>query len=304
MKQTIRILAGCLAALLLLGGCGKQEAPAETEPEQTLLYAEPADYPRVDGSTACLPLMAQIKSETCGIPLEEAESQVIASKTASSWRNLITGAADLLVVYEMPGDVKQWWDESYPGVALDMAPIGRDALVFLVNSQNPVESLTRQQLLDIYTGKTTNWSKVGGEDLPIVAFQRDETSGSQTLFRKLLMQGKNPMTAPAGLRPTDMGSLIDSIADYDNTANALGYSVYYYVNRMKDAQNLRMLHVDGVEPTDSSIAAGSYPLTNDFYVAIRRDEPFDSPARQLYNWIRSSSGAHSLQTAGYIPVSQ
>ena len=301
-KKTLKILAGCLAAILLLGGCGKKEVPEETEPEQIILFPDAADYPRVDGSTACLPLMAQVMADTCEVPLEDVQSQVYASKTATAWRNLVTKEADLLLVYEMPEQVQQWWEEAYPGIKLDVSPIGRDALVFLVNGLNPVETLSQQELINIYAGRITNWSHVGGDDLPIVAFQRDETSGSQTLFKKLLMQGKEPMEAPANLRPGDMGELVERIADYNNTANALGYSVYYYVSQMKSISGLRMIAVDGVAPTDATISTGSYPLTNDFYVAIRSDEPEDSPARQLYNWLCGTEGVRALQASGYVPV--
>ena len=84
-----------------------------------------------------------------------------------------------------------------------------------MNEDNPVQSLTRQQLRDIYAGKITNWKDVGGEDADIVAFQRREDSGSQTLFQKLLIQGGELMDAPTELAPAMMGELVDDIAEYN-----------------------------------------------------------------------------------------
>lgn len=69
----------------------------------------------------------------------------------------------MLVVYEAPDYVKEELKEA--NAQLEQKPIGRDALVFIVNENNPVKSLTRQQLKDIYAGKITNWKEVGGEDL-------------------------------------------------------------------------------------------------------------------------------------------
>lgn len=153
------------------------------------------------------------------------------------------------------------------GGPLDQKAIGRDALVFIVNEENPVQSLSQQQLRDIYAGKITNWKDVGGADLPIVAFQRREDSGSQTLFQKLLIQGGELMDAPTELAPTEMGGLVDSIAEYNNTANAIGFSVYYYIDQMYSKPGLRLLAVDGVTPSNETIADQSYPLCNEFYAA-------------------------------------
>ena len=92
----------------------------------------------------------------------------------------------MLVVYEAPDSVKEELEAA--NVQLEQKPIGVDALVFIVNEDNPVTDLTQQQLRDIYAGKITNWKDVGGQDLDIVAFQRRSDSGSQTLFQKLLIQ--------------------------------------------------------------------------------------------------------------------
>lgn len=260
------------------------------------------DYPKVDGSTATLPLMAKVLARSCGIDETLAESYSSASKTAQSWLNLSYGYADLLLVYEAPDSVKE---ELAQGPELEVTAIGRDALVFIVNEQNPVQSLTQDQLRDIYTGAVTNWSELGGEDQDIVPFQRDETSGSFTLFKKLLI-GDRELTLldpPSELRPGMMGGLVDGLAEYNNEGNAIGYSVYYYINEMYAKPGLRLIAVDGVTPAYDTIAEASYPLCNEFYAAIRADEPEDSPARKLYNWICSpETGKQTLIDAGYVPA--
>ena len=285
------------------GGQGtEQNTPGAPDAAQQTgqIFASVEEYPLVDGSTAALPLMAQVLADTCGIPAEEAEVYCAASKTAQSWQKLIGGGADLLLVYEMPESVREYWQSS--GVELEMTPIGRDALVFIVNEGNPVESLTQAQLRDIYTGRVTDWAALGGMDEPITAFQRDESSGSQTLFAKLLMQGETPMDAPAALRPGMMGGLIDALAEYDGSAGAIGYSVFYYASEMYQKPGLRFFAVDGVLPSAETIADGSYPLTNEFYAAIRADEPENSAARRLYAWICGAGGRAALDKAGYVPA--
>lgn len=263
------------------------------------------EYPRVDGSTACIPLMAAMMHETTGVALNEAQTSITVSTTGYAWQNMTTYyspdySPELLIVYEAPAYIQQEIADS--GVELEITPIGRDALVFMVNEQNPVQSLTHQQLIDIYTGKLTNWKDVGGADSEIIAFQRSEDSGSQTLFQKLVMGETEPMAAPTELAPTAMGELVDMLAAYNNAGNALGFSVYYYIDQMYSQPGLRLMAVEGVAPSNESIGSKQYPFCNDFYAVIRADTPADSPARKLYDWICSDAGRACLEDAGYVPA--
>ena len=307
-KTLSMILAIFLIAMLVFTGCTPtQDNPQNDEQndnqdvvQQASLQLSLEEYPRMDGSTANLPMMAEIMSQVCGITLEEAEELTTCTKTSNAWSNVANGNADILLVYEAAEDTKAYLETV--GTELEVTPVGRDALVFINNEQNPVDNLTQAQLIDIYTGKVTNWNEVGGEDLDIIPYQRVATSGSQSLFMKLLMKDVVPMDAPMELRPAEMGMLIDELARYNNEGNALGYSVFYYANYMYQQPGLRMIAVDGVQPSDETIADGSYPLLNEYYVVIRADEPEDSPARLLRDWILSDEGSAAIVKAGYIPM--
>lgn len=98
------------------------------------------------------------------------------------------------------------------------------------------------------------------------------------------------MEAPTELAPAEMGELIERLAEYNNAGNALGYSVFYYASYMYEKPGLKFLAVDGVAPTDETIADGSYPFLNDFYAVIRADEPAGSPARQIAEWLQTDEG--------------
>lgn len=286
-----------LLATLLCAMCACGDTQPTTQP---ILSME--EYPIVDGSTANLPMMAKIMERTTGISAEEAERLSTCAKTSEAWINLAESRSDLLLVYEAADVTKEALTEI--GTDLAITPIGRDALVFIVNESNPVKSLTQQQLIDIYSGKITNWSEVGGEDMPIQAFQRPESSGSQSLFMKLLMANDTPTDAPTEFRPSAMGDLIEVLASYNNSADALGYSVFYYASYMYTQPGLKFIAVDGVTPSDETIADGSYPLLNEYYLAIRADEPADSPTRKLHDWILSPDGTQAIKDAGYIPLAK
>ena len=306
-------LAACSAAGILTACKGSDapassasassEAPASSvsEAPQDPLFSE-EDFPKLDGSTACIPLMAQMMADTTGRDLVEAQSTISVSTTAYAWESfgLYNTDTKMLVVYEAPDSVKEELETA--NVQLEQKPIGVDALVFIVNEDNPVTDLTQQQLRDIYAGKITNWKDVGGQDLDIVAFQRRSDSGSQTLFQKLLIQGGELMDPPTELAPTAMGELVDSLAAYNNSANAIGFSVYYYIDQMYSQPGLRLLSVDGVMPSNDTLADGSYPLCNDFYAVIRPDAAADSPERQLYDWLDTEAGQACIKKAGYVPA--
>ena len=284
------------------------EAPASSAasevPAQPILSVD--EFPITDGSTACIPLIAQIMADTTGLDLETARSAVTTNTTAQAWRNLglygnnYGDSVKLIIAYEAPESVKE--ELKADGAPLDQKAIGRDALVFIVNEDNPVQALTRQQLRDIYAGKITNWKDVGGKDQAIVAFQRGEDSGSQTLFKKLLIQGGELMTPPSELAPAEMGELVDSVADYNNSANAIGFSVYYYIDQMYSKPGLRLLAVDDVTPSNDTLADGSYPLCNDFYAVIHPDAAADSPERRLYDWLDTDAGQDCIKKSGYVAV--
>ena len=300
-KRAATMLIVLLIAMLVFSGCTtKQQNHQIDVPKKASLQLSLDEYPRMDGSTANLPMMAEIMSRVCDITLEEAEELTSCTKTSNAWSNIANGNADILLVYEAAEDTKAYLDTV--GTELEITQLGRDALVFINNEQNPVENLTQQQLIDIYTGNVTNWNEVGGEDLEIIPYQRVATSGSQSLFMKLLMKDIVPMDAPMELRPAEMGMLIDELARYNNEGNALGYSVFYYASYMYQQPGLKMIAVDGVQPSDETIADGSYPLLNEYYLVIRADEPEDSPARQLRNWILTDEGRAAIIEAGYIPM--
>ena len=284
-------LIAIIMVLLLLVSC-TQNANTETH------LAE--NYPRIDGSTANMPMMAAIRSEFLGEDLTTAENNTKVTTTDYAWRNLIEGNADLLLVYEPSAETKKIIDES--NVKLKITPIGRDALVFIVNEKNTIKNLSTKNLKDIYSGKVTNWSELGGEDVKIEAYQREFNSGSQTLFLKLVMNDTTPMDPPEKYKIFGMEGLIKEIASYNDAGNAIGYSVYYYAKKMYAVPGLRLIDVDNVEPNDQTIASGQYPYLNEYYLVIREDTPSDSETMKLYNFITSKAGTETIKKAGYIPV--
>lgn len=276
--------------------------------ENEKMFEKVARYPKVDGSTANIPMMAQIMADYLDIPLDEARNNyhsVLTTDTAwkymtYKYSNDVDYIPQLILVYEPSEEIKEIIKKSENKLIIQ--PIGVDALVFIKNKNNPIENLSIEDLVNIYTGEIINWKSLGGEDKNIEAFQRNYNSGSQTLFTKLLMKDKTPMQAKESYYLAEMGDVITRISEYRNDANAIGYSVYYYAKKMYDSPDLDFFAVDGIKPSDETIQNSTYPFLNKYYLVMRADEPEDSEVRKLYDYILSEKGKESIRKAGYIPV--
>lgn len=258
------------------------------------------NYPRVDGSTVTIPLSEALMAKLTGKTIEEIRPYLLHSKTHQAYVNLIEGTKDLIFVTSPSEAELDYADKK--GIELEVIPITREAFVFLVHKDNPIESLTLTQIQDIYTGKITNWAQVGGDDVAIRAFQRPVNSGSQTGFLDLVMQGKTPMDPPTEWITAEMGQLIEAVARYDQSPDAIGYSYYYFVTDMWGNPNVRLLKIDGVYPQPSTITNQSYPIGTAYYAVFRKSEPQDGSVRKVVNYLLSTAGQELVEDNGYVKV--
>ncbi len=280
----------------------------ETSAEPSVSYVDNSfvfteeNFPVLDGSTAMRPLGVGMASLLLGKSKEDADSYVpVFHWTDEAFYYLEDGSADVLIVAQPCQEVFDKLEED--GFEYEMEEIAMEGLVFLVNAGNPVDSLTIEEVQKIYTGEITNWSEVGGNDEEIKAFQRTETSGSQVMMHACVMGDLELMDAPTEMVPADMGGLIDAVASYDNSGNAIGYTVYYYANDMKMADGLKIISIEGVEPSVDTIGSGEYPFLNPYYCVIAHSAEEDSTARIIYNWLVSEDGQKLVGLEGYVPIS-
>lgn len=283
---------------LFSAGCGPQVPPSETDTEPFVFTRE--NMPRLDGSTATVPMAEAVCCVVLGEAREDVQDLVQFNRTNTSFVNLMDGNADLLIVGEPNETVLAEKDSR--GFAWEMEPFANDAFVFVVNEDNPVESLTLEQIRGIYTGSITNWKELGGDDLPIIPLQRNESAGSQGLMKKLVMGDTPLMEAPKDYVIEAMGALMEAVKSYDSSPGAIGYSVYYYAEEMKMAQGLKLLSVEGVSPSPETIRGGEYPLLNPMYVVLPADTTEDAPSRILFDWILSDEGQKLAAHEGYVSI--
>ena len=262
------------------------------------------DYPKVDASLATQPLTnAFIQNFTnTEIDVEKIEY----TNTHPGYVKLINDEVDLIVVTEPSAEELALAKEK--GVELEVIPVVKEGFVFYVNGENPVESLTLEQIQKIYTGEITNWSQVGGANEEIRAFQRPVNSGSQTGMLSLVMKDLKLMDPPKKDIVETMRGIVGLVADYDNGKNAIGYSYYYYAKTMYNdidagiANAIKMLGVNGVKPSNETIKSGEYPLNTAYYIVINKNEPEGSKTRKLVEAMLSERGQAVAESVNYVGV--
>jgi len=284
-----------------------------------------AKYPNIDGSTVMIPMAMEFARQHLGMTTEQAERLCYFTTTHYAYQFLCeknnhciyqlvdffgvdksgywdTGRPLDLVLGTAPGDEEFKIAKKY-GVTFVQKPVCRDAFVFITGKDNPVDSLTLEQVRGIFSGKITNWSEAGGPDAQIAAYQREPGSGSQTGMEQLVMRGV-PMADPKmTLVQTiySMGALVDAVAEYENSAASIGYSYRYYIDNQYSNENIKQLKIEGVAPTDENIIGGTYPLSVNYYGVIRQGEE-TGPGGLFLDWIRGDEGQACVKQAGYIPL--
>lgn len=178
--------------------------------------------------------------------------------------------------------------------------IAKEAFVFFVHKDNPVESLTQEQVKKIYSGEITNWKEVGGNDEDIVAFQRNEGSGSQSRLKRF-MADTPIMEAPTEQVNDFMVGIIDKVSDYKNKTNSIGFSFRYYMEGIIKNSNVKILKIDGIEPNIENIREEKYPITGSLYAVTYKDNNNEN-VQKLLDWILSKEGQEIIEKTGYAGI--
>ncbi len=257
-----------------------------------------SELPVIDGATALYPVYSAFAQAVYPKKsYDPYESSVMVNRTGAAYENLLSGYADIIFV--LAPSESQLALAKEMGKEMKLTPIGKEAFVFFVNSKNPVKSLTVDEIKGIYSGKLTNWNEVGGKKNNIRAFQRPEDSGSQTALQ-YFMADTPIMDPPVEDIATLMGTIVDEVSAYKNYNNAIGYTFRYYSTEMIQSNNIRLLQVNGVEPTVKTIQSEEYPITNEIYAVTAGST--NPHVQELIDWILSAQGQGIIEKTGYAPL--
>jgi phosphate transport system substrate-binding protein len=178
------------------------------------------------------------------------------------------------------------------GVAFNEYPVGFYTVAVVLHAANPVNTLTREQVRDIFTGQIRNWKEVGGPDAAIHLHTRDPISGTRLGFQEVAMENQ-----PYALEMktfTNDTQLLDAVS---KDAHAIGYCGFNYAAH----SGVKAVSIDGVPPTADAVNEGRYPYarTLRLYTSKARES---SATRSLIEFIQSARGKEILTEMGFVPV--
>lgn len=255
------------------------------------------DAPRIDCAYALYPIGAAAYQAL------STETNKISINSVSSPRAYadLTGhfpmyASDLiLALAPSEADIKAAAEKE---LAFELTPIAKDAFVFIVPITNPIEGLTSEQIRGIYSGKITSWRELGVDlDVRLMPYQRNERSGSQTALERLM--GETPIMPPIKEdRLGGMGGIISATADYRNYPGAIGFTFRYYANELVRDKRIKLLKIDGIDPTVENIRSGRYPFVETAY-AITVSERKGN-VKRFIDFLVSPVGQLLIEKTGYV----
>ncbi len=179
-------------------------------------------------------------------------------------------------------------EEKEKGIVENIVAI--DGIAMIVDTNNKVENLTKQQLVDIYTGKITNWKEVGGSDQPITVVGREAASGTRGAFEEIL-DIKDQCKYANELNET--GAVVAKVS---STPGAIGY-----VSLDMITDQVKALKIDNVEAKEETIKDGSYTLQRPFVMATKgeiKDQP--ETVKAVFDFINSDKGQAVIEKVGLV----
>jgi phosphate transport system substrate-binding protein len=249
----------------------------------------------------------KIKGSDTVLPLTQKEAEVYMKKNAGTTLMVTGGGSGVGISALLSGttdiaqssrklklDEKMKLNEA--GKAFVETIIAYDALAVIVNPSNKITKLTREQLEGMFTGKIKNWKEVGGDDLAVVAYSRETSSGTYEFFKEHVLNKKN--FSPSALLMPATGAIVQSVKQ---TKGAIGYvGLAYLENTVKALEVSYDKGVTFVAPSVESAKSKKYPVTRPLYYyylkAIEKDvKPFVS-------FILSPEGQDIVLKEGYVPL--
>jgi phosphate transport system substrate-binding protein len=263
MKEAKRALV--MLALAVTVGCSSNLTPATPPPNEVVAL-------RIYSTEDALPLLQSLSlsfaAQYTNIPIESYfhNQNILLEKLA-------TGETDYVISHHFPTESESsYW----------AAPLAQDAVALIVNSANPLANLTIEDLRRIYRGYLTNWQELGGDDLPITIYSRDEGAGIRLEFERLVMGQER--TSPNALVLPSTQAVLEQV---ELDLGAIAYLPLSLLN-----EGVQLISIEGSSPSLESIQSNRYPFRMSLYI-IGLTEPSDSYLAFIA-WAQSSEGQTSI----------
>jgi phosphate transport system substrate-binding protein len=177
---------------------------------------------------------------------------------------------------------------------IDFNPVAWDALTAVVHRSNPVKSITLKQLRDVYTGKITNWSALGGPDQPLeLLVRKGKISGVGHTIRKLLFNDKF-LDFKGSKSYKSSAPLEKAVEENPNAIAMTGVS-------SARKRNFKILHLEGKDPSVENILHGDYLLYRPLYIITHKKSKNLKAVKNFITFAHSRQGREIIRKNGCVP---
>ena len=273
--KKIKLLAGAMIIAMIgavFTGCGNNS----TSNDGTVTIT-------VSGSTSVGPLMEKIAEK-----YEEENSNISIEINQTGSSAGIKDAMDGISQIGMSS--RNLKDEEAAKVKATV--LAYDGVAVITNTGNSVKELTIGQIRDIFTGKITNWSEVGGSNAPIVVVSREAGSGTRTAFEEGVGYSEEELVKTATISKGN-GDVKTTVSTNEN---AIGFVSFEYLD---DA--ISAININGIKPTAENVKAGSYVLSRPF-LAVTNEQYVTEDAKNLIDYITGKEGQQIVKDNKLITI--
>jgi phosphate transport system substrate-binding protein len=195
---------------------------------------------------------------------------------------------------DMGGTCRLPLDGEPAEAAAHLEPVAWDALVVMVHKDTPVDNITLQQVRDLFLGRITNWSQLGGPDQPMQVFARQgKISGVGHAKRRLIYANMDQEFTATQFFPSS-GPLERAIEETPWSIGVTGIS-------SAQRRDVKILTLDGLEPSYDNIRSGAYTLYRPLYVVSNPDNPKNAQVQQFVRFVGSRQGRDVIRSNGCVP---
>ncbi|OBZ14278.1 phosphate-binding protein [Bacillus sp. FJAT-27264] len=297
-KSWIMTLA--LTSVLALSACGANNATTNNSGGNTSATNAPTETSGAElkgsvlasGSTALQPLVEQVAEKFMesnkGVDIQVQGGGSGTGLTQVAEKQVDIGNSDVFAEEKLKDA------DADKAAALVDHQVAVVAIAAVTNKEVGVKDLTKQQLVDIFTGKVTNWKDVGGKDEKIQIINRPGSSGTRATFENFAL-GTKTEDLQGSIQEDSSGTVKKLVSE---TPGAIGYLALSYLD-----DSLTTLSYDGVEPSVDNVIAGKYPVWA-YEHMYTNGEPNETVKAFLDYFLTDEVQSGDVVELGYIPASK
>jgi phosphate transport system substrate-binding protein len=221
--------------------------------------------------------------------------QVTGGGSGTGIAALINGGTDICEASRPMKDKEREQVRARHGKDVKEIPVALDGVAIYVNQSSPIQSLSEPQIKGIYTGKITNWRDVGGQDQKIVAYSRENNSGTYVFFKEHVLGNEDFAREIQTLPGT--AAVVNAVA---KDPASIGYGGIAYATGIRPISVKRDENSEAVHPSLETVQDGQYPLSRSlFFYTIGEPE---GEVKAFVDWVLGPEGQKICEAVGYYPL--